>query len=188
MMSKGQLVLVVGPSGAGKDTLISAAKARFAGDPRFVFPKRLVTRTADRTLEDHDTISREEFDRLRANGECTLCWEAHGLGYIVPQSARDAVAAGRVVIANTSRKIVAEAVEHLPSVAVVVVTARPEVRAKRLAARGRETLADITARLTREGAPLPAGIAAVTIDNSGDLAEAVENFCQILGTAAEPAD
>ena len=34
---KGTLVLIAGPSGAGKDTLIRLAQLRLREDPRFVF-------------------------------------------------------------------------------------------------------------------------------------------------------
>ncbi len=53
---RGRLVVVVGPSGAGKDTLIARARVRLAGDPTIVFPLRLVTRTAS-AAEDHQIIS-----------------------------------------------------------------------------------------------------------------------------------
>ncbi len=56
--------LVVGPSGAGKDTLIRLAREELAGDPRFAFPRRLVTRppSAD---EDNTPIDAAAFDRAR---------------------------------------------------------------------------------------------------------------------------
>ena len=42
--SLGSLVLVVGPSGVGKDTLIGGAKQALENDRRFTFVRRVVTR------------------------------------------------------------------------------------------------------------------------------------------------
>jgi len=39
----GRLVVVAGPSGAGKDTLLRFARNHLGGDPNIVFPHRVVT-------------------------------------------------------------------------------------------------------------------------------------------------
>ena len=41
---KGCFVAVVGPSGAGKDTIMDAARVALAGDTRFHFVRRIITR------------------------------------------------------------------------------------------------------------------------------------------------
>lgn len=184
-MRKGALVLVVGPSGAGKDTLIGAARTALAGDTRFLFPRRVVTRQAMVELEDHDSVDRAEFARLRSCGAYALDWEAHGLCYGVPATIDQAVDDGQVVVVNTSRRVIGRAVEKYPNCRVLVVTADADVRARRLAGRGRESAVDVAARLKREGAPVPEGVAAVTIDNSGSLDEGVARFVGTLRAMAD---
>lgn len=179
-MASGALVLVVGPSGAGKDTLIGAAKTALATDGRFNFPRRVVTRTAMVELEDHDSVEPAEFTRQKLRGAYALDWEAHGLSYGIPAAIEAAMVAGRTVVVNTSRKVIERAVEKYPNTHVMLVTARPDVRAMRLSSRGRESAADVAARLAREGAPVPDGIAPVVIDNSGALVEGVDRFVGAL--------
>jgi len=98
----GVFVAVVGPSGAGKDTLISGARERLAADGRFVFPRRVVTRETSR-FEDHDTVSPERFMELEAKGAFALSWGAHGLRYGVPAAVHGELGYGRAVICNLSR-------------------------------------------------------------------------------------
>ncbi|MCJ2085460.1 phosphonate metabolism protein/1,5-bisphosphokinase (PRPP-forming) PhnN [Methylobacterium sp. E-005] len=144
----GCLVLVVGPSGAGKDTLIRLAREALAGDPRYVFPRRLVTRppSAD---EDNDEIDAAAFAEGCAAGRFTLHWRAHGLGYAIPAEAGRLAAAGHVVVCNVSRRVVAQARAAGLPVSVVEITAPPEILMQRLAARGRAEDGDLAVRLAR---------------------------------------
>jgi ribose 1,5-bisphosphokinase len=146
----GCLVLVVGPSGAGKDTLIRLARAALAGDPRYIFPRRLVTRppSAD---EDNAEIDEAAFADGHAAGRFTLSWRAHGLGYALPAEAGTLAERGHVVVCNVSRRVVAQARVAIPRVSVVEITAPPEILARRLADRGRAEDGDLAARLAREG-------------------------------------
>ncbi len=172
------LVLVVGPSGAGKDTLIGAARAALAGDARFVFPRRVVTRPAVAALEDHDSVSDAVFAQNQRNGAYALSWAAHGLHYGLPRGIIDDIAAGRVVVVNGSRAMVGAAVAEFAGTQVLLVEATPEVRASRLSGRGRESAADVAARLARE---VPADLpGARRIDNSGALEDGVARFVGAL--------
>jgi len=180
----GRLILVVGPSGAGKDSLIEGARAALVGHPRFVFPRRIITRPSDPGSEDHATLSEAEFERQRAAGLFFLHWDAHGLRYALPGSIADDLAAGRTVIANVSRAVIAAAREKHAATTVVVVTAPPEVLARRLAARGREDAADVEARLAR-AADQPSGPEVVTVMYDGALESAVERFLEVLSTPAQ---
>lgn len=178
-MGKGAVVLVVGPSGAGKDSLLRGARAALAHDQRFVFPRRVVTRVAVAELEDHDTMSPDAFATARERGAFALDWQAHGLSYGIPVAIDAEIGAGRICVVNASRRVIAPAIARYARCQVMMVTARPDILASRLASRGRETAEDIARRLARE-APLPAGAEIVTIDNSGTLAEGVEAFTLAL--------
>jgi phosphonate metabolism protein PhnN/1,5-bisphosphokinase (PRPP-forming) len=176
------LVLVVGASGAGKDTLIAAAREALAGDSRFVFPKRVVTREVVAALEDHETLTTERFSAAEAAGAFALSWDAHGLRYGLPARLTSDLAAGQVVVVNASRTMVAAAVAKFPATRVLLIEAALEIRAARLASRGRESAPEIAARLRRDvDAPLPG---AVRIDNSGPLAQGTARFLEALRTFA----
>jgi phosphonate metabolism protein PhnN/1,5-bisphosphokinase (PRPP-forming) len=179
------LVVVVGASGAGKDTLMERARAELAGDPAFRFVRREITRPAGAGGEDHTEVSPAVFDARRAAGGYALSWEAHGLGYGIPADIAEDLAAGRVVVANISRARIAEAGERFPTM-VLEITAPAEVLAARLAARGRETAADIAARLAREVA-LPAGVAVVRVVNDGTPQDGAAAVVAALRGAAESA-
>lgn len=180
----GSLVLVVGPSGVGKDTLIAGARQALENDKRFVFVRRLVTRPTDAEIEDHDSLDPETFRQMDEAGRFALSWDAHNLRYALPLSLDTDLALGKTVVANVSRHVVPEAVERYPACAVVLITAEISCRAERLIRRGRESGDQITARLARESAPVPAGITPVIIDNSGLLAIGVAAFVIALRTIA----
>ena len=172
------LVLVVGPSGAGKDTLLNAARAALASSPGFVFPRRVVTRQTVAALEDHDSVSEAEFAAASAAGAYALSWSAHGLSYGLPARLIDDLKAGRTVVFNSSRAMVAEAQAKFPGTRVVLVEATPEVRARRLGGRGRENEAEIAARLAREVTVALPG--AIRVDNSGPLDSGIAAFLAAL--------
>lgn len=172
------LVLVVGPSGAGKDTLLDAAKQALADDPRFHFVRRVITRPADAGGEAHEAVTEEEFARR----DFALQWQAHGLRYGIPA---DAVDDNRVAVANVSRTVIAEAVRRFAA-RVIEITAPPAVLAARLGARGREGAADVMERLART-VPLPADVHVETVINDGSVAEGVARFLAALNRAASHA-
>jgi ribose 1,5-bisphosphokinase len=144
----GRLVLVVGPSGAGKDTLIALARASCANDPTVVFPRRIVTR-APSAAEDHASVSEAAFDAAKGQGAFAFWWEAHGLKYALPAAIDADIRAGRTVVCNVSRALVPHLRERYARVTVVLVTAPRDVLAARLAARSRSTDGDAAVRLDR---------------------------------------
>ncbi|AJE45531.1 phosphonate metabolism protein/1,5-bisphosphokinase (PRPP-forming) PhnN [Celeribacter indicus] len=173
----GRLYAVVGPSGAGKDTLIEAALAQ-RGDLAVV--RRVITRPADAGGEEFESVSEAEFDRRAEAGEFALHWEAHGLRYGVPLSVDDALAEGRDVLFNGSRAVLPEAYALYPNMGVLLVTASPRVLAERLAKRGRESRAQIEKRLARAEYDIAPGLPVRRVNNDGDLEDAVTAFLAAL--------
>jgi ribose 1,5-bisphosphokinase len=152
LIGPGRLVLVVGPSGAGKDTLIGIAKSRLANDMRARFPRRVVTR-ASSAFEDNLTMTPSEFDTAAGQGAFALQWRAHDHAYGVPREIDDEIRAGNTVVVNVSRTIVGEARERYRNVTVVLITAPTEVLAQRVAARQRASDTSVAERLQRAALP-----------------------------------
>jgi len=161
----GRLVLVVGPSGAGKDTLLRLAQAACIEDGGIVFPRRIVTR-ASSADEDNIAVSPEEFRRARDHGDFAVHWEAHGHGYGLPRKIDGDIRAGRTVVVNVSRTVIAALRNAYANVVVVAITAPPEVLAQRLAARARASDGNVAERLARS-VDDTAAQADVTIFNTG---------------------
>lgn len=179
----GRLVLVVGPSGAGKDALIGWVQAACASDPSVVFPRRVVTRQGS-LHEPNETLSNDDFLAAASQGAFALHWQAHGLSYGVRRAIDDDLAAGRTVIINVSRMVVALARQTYPDVTVVLITAPPEVLLSRLASRNRDSDGRIEDRLNR-AVDTAAFTPDVTISNVGPLDEhARELLAVVRGDAA----
>ena len=181
---RGTLVLVVGPSGVGKDSIIARAAEILRSEPRIVFARRLITRPRQSGGEQHIPVSPAEFAEARAAGRLLLYWRAHDLDYGLPAELAAKLDAGSCVVANASRGIVSEARQRLAPVLAVAVTAPPDVVAARLAARGREDAAGIAMRLRRADA-WPADQADLTIANDRPLANAIERFVEVLRVAID---
>jgi phosphonate metabolism protein PhnN/1,5-bisphosphokinase (PRPP-forming) len=181
------MVLVVGPSGAGKDTLIAGARAALGGDGAYVFPRREITRPAAAVGEPHVAVTRAEFERRRGAGCYALSWRAHGLGYGVPASVLDDLAAGRAVVVNVSRTVVAEARRRFDPLHVVRVAVDGAALRGRLTGRGRENGAAIDARLARVADETGFASGEIAIDNNGPIESAVRAFADFL-RSLRPAD
>jgi ribose 1,5-bisphosphokinase len=161
----GRLVLVVGPSGAGKDTLLGLAKAASAEDRTVVFPRRVITREASAS-EENEQVSAGTFQEALTRGEYAVHWEAHGHRYALSRAIDDEIRAGRTIVANVSRTVVGAMRDVYADVVVVSITAPPNVLAERIAMRARSSDGKLEARLGRtveDAAATPD----VTIVNTG---------------------
>ena len=163
----GRLVLVVGPSGAGKDTLLGLARAACIDDPTIVFPRRVITREAS-AAEENEEVSAGTFQEALTRGEYAMHWEAHGHCYALPRAIDDDIRSGRTIVANVSRTVIGAMRRAYADVVVVLVTAPPNVLAERIAMRARSSDGRVENRLRRTVEDASAA-PDVTIVNTGSV-------------------
>lgn len=181
--TRGTLYLVVGPSGAGKDSVLDGAKAALNANGDYIFPRRYITRPAHAGGEDHIPVSDGLFETMVGRGDLLLNWRAHNLRYGVPGSVGDHLAQGRNVVVNVSRTVVDEARATLAPIQVLYITVADEVLRQRLIERGRESKSDIEKRVARAQEYLLSGDDVHMIDNSGELSVTISSFLMAIGSS-----
>lgn len=185
----GRLIYLMGPSGAGKDSLIEAAREPLrALDCEVV--RRVITRSAESVGEDAVGVSREEFAYRKNLGDFALCWNANGLDYGIPIIIDQWLKEGREVLVNGSRGHLAEAMRRYPGLLAVLLTVKEEVLRERLLQRGRESPAEIEARLQRNGLFATEQSIGETpihlLDNSDELSTTVRELLRLIRISATP--
>lgn len=178
--TRGLLLVVVGPSGAGKDSVMGFAARHFVHRPDILFVRRVITRPSDAGSEVHESVSAAQFEDMRRSGAFAVSWQAHGLSYGIPQEIAARVAVGMTAIVNGSRAALPAIRAAFGEISVALITAEPAVLAKRLAARGRECEEDVLRRLTREAPEIIVGPDVTVIDNSGRLDIAGNRFVALV--------
>lgn len=173
-----ELFYVIGPSGAGKDSVMLAARQALDGAP-VLFAHRYVTRPFDAGGENFVSLSEAEFDVRLTHGLLWLHWRSHELNYGIGAEVLSWLQAGLTVVVNGSREalpqVEAACVQAGVSLTPVWVQCDLAVLAERLRARGRETPEQIAERLARAGAFAPPS-GALVLDNSGTLAQTLAQW------------
>lgn len=183
--SGGALIVVVGPSGAGKDSVMGFAARHFAHRPDILFVRRVITRPSDAGGEVHESVSAAEFESMRQEGAFAVSWQAHGLSYGVPREIAAKVESGMTAIVNGSRTALPAFRAAFGEICVALITAEPAVLARRLAERGRESEEDVLRRLTRQTPEIITEADVTAIDNSGRLDIAGNRFIALVERCCE---
>ncbi|MBL8516550.1 MAG: phosphonate metabolism protein/1,5-bisphosphokinase (PRPP-forming) PhnN [Betaproteobacteria bacterium] len=183
----GRLVYVIGPSGAGKDSVIAWARDHLSLQRDIVFARRVITRPADASGERHEAVSDAVFTRLLARDAFAMQWAAHDCRYAIRKEALAQRRLGMTVVVNGSREHLPVARGKFPDLEVVHITAAPEVLAHRLRERAREDQSAMAGRLARANAFATHDVD-LEIRNDGPLAEAGLRLLRWLTRPAAPAD
>tara|TARA_R110002020_G_scaffold16900_11_gene60070 strand:- start:9613 stop:10200 length:588 start_codon:yes stop_codon:yes gene_type:complete len=180
----GRLIVLLGPSGSGKDTLIGRARAEFSGRPEVMFVQRVITRSAEAGNEDHIAMSDADFDAAIDDGRFALTWAANGLRYGLPRDIEAHLAAGKVAVVNGSRGAWGVIRQVFPSARAVEIRVDAAILAQRLQTRGRESAPEIEARLVRAAALTSQVEPDLIIDNSGSVETAGAMLIDYIGRSA----
>lgn len=176
----GALIYVMGPSGAGKDSVLGRARTLLMPEAPVVFAHRYITRPADAGGENHVAVTRAEFAMRCAHGLFAYHWQAHGNDYGVGREIHDWRAAGMTVVVSGSRDHFLRTGGLDSQARPVLITAPADRLQQRLAGRGRENPSEATKRLQRAEAYEIDDPRLVTIVNDGVLDDAAQAFVRLL--------
>jgi guanylate kinase len=179
------LIIISGPSGVGKDTIIDALRRRDREAGRETQRHYVVTcttrppRNGEVDGVDYEFLSREEFLRLRAARGFLEANEVHGNWYGSPrEQVRNALVAGRDVILKIDVQGAQVVKERVPD-ALLVFIVPPSLEAlfQRLRSRATETADELEIRQRN---------AAIELARQGDYDRVVVNETgEVERTAAE---
>ena len=176
----GYLILVVGNSGSGKDTIIKEAIRRNQ-HLKLIAPKRYVTRTPS-IDEENIFLTEEEFQQKSIHHEFAIEWEIYGLKYALPIEMNDWLKNGYFVIINVSRNVVDYTKKKYQNCRVIFIDAPFEIILKRLIERGREENVVLEERIERAKQNQKFPQADFIVDNSGKLESSVNQFLGYLNS------
>lgn len=145
-----RLVYVVGPSGAGKDSVLSWLVSQPSLKSAVHWATRDVTREGHESSQRDCTVSPQTFACLQAQGAYALWWQANGLSYGVRHEAMAPFERGQWLLLNGSRRHLSAALAQYPGLTVLHITADAELLRQRLIQRGREQGQAVQTRLATD--------------------------------------
>ena len=170
-MSK-KIVLIIGASGVGKDSLIREAKKSLGCELNFV--QRYITREPD-VNEDNIYLDNFSFSELKNTGFFLSTWTAHSNQYGI---AKDSIETGLNII-SISRSTIYDFEKEYDRVYTINITIPDDELRLRLEARGRETKEEIDARMNRTYETIKAN-RLINFENTESLATSSLYFISLL--------
>jgi ribose 1,5-bisphosphokinase len=182
MQKNGQLFLIVGNSGSGKDTLLKEVLRQWPASAKPIrIPQRYITRPAHAS-EPFISVTSDEFEDLKQAGKFCLTWHVYDTDYGVPVTIINWLQQGDSVIVNVSRQIIREARQQLPDLKVIFISVPLELTLQRIKARNRESVDDpgFQQRLARAKENQTLDDADFVVDNSVSLQTAAQKLLNYM--------
>lgn len=181
----GQLFYVIGPSGVGKDTLLSYARQALDSAP-VIFAHRYITRPVELKGENHIHLSEAEFNNRLQRHCFKFHWHSHGWHYALGREVDLWLQQGLNVVMNGSREYLPTATALHPDIVPVLLTASEVNLRQRLIRRGRESADGIEERIQR--AQQFAGLShpnLYVIENNATIEQAGGKLIELLTSGVE---
>jgi guanylate kinase len=159
-MSRGKLIVVSAPSGAGKTTIVKAILAKY---PSMLFSVSAATRSKRETEvdgKDYFFLTRREFERRIAAGELVEWEEIYGNLYGTLKSEVDkALPTGRVMLFDIDVKGGLSIKRTYPHDSVLIFIKPPSIEVLEARLRGRKTEDETTFRRRMDRVAMELGLA-----------------------------
>jgi ribose 1,5-bisphosphokinase len=168
-----RLIYVMGPSGAGKDSLLDWLKNRLPPQSPIRFAKRTIDRPLQTLGEQHESVDSATFERLQQEKSFAMHWLANGRQYGVRHGELEPLQQRQWLLVNGSRAYLPEALRLFGGLTVLHITASPDILRARLLARQRESFDAVEARVQRAVAfSVPTSCRCLNVLNDTSLDEA----------------
>ena len=160
----GRLIWLMGPSGSGKDSLLSALRQR--EHSQLLVAHRYITRAANAGSENHIALSEQEFFTRAGQNLLALSWHANGFYYGVGIEIDLWLHAGFDVLVNGSRAHLPQAkARYEAALLPICLQVSPDVLRSRLQTGGAKTRVRLTSGWrARRATPLQAAMSSITTE------------------------
>ncbi len=186
----GRLIVVSGPSGAGKTTVLRRV---YQQSPLPLVPSVSATTRPPRPDEkngvDYHFLPQEEFDSRQKNGDFLECFEVFGRGYwygTLAEEVTTGLEAGKWVVLEIDVQGALDVMRQYPdAVTIFICPSTIDELRRRLHGRGTETDEAIGRRLARAEQELALADRYRYQVINDDIDQAVEHICKILVKESE---